>query len=105
MKIIVKKAGQMPEVKEVENELRVFNEIVGGYIETVSVIDNIFCVCNEEGKLKGLPMNMFLNGELIVGDVFFCAFEGEDFVSLEDYQIEAIMISLIKIEEYWRNIQ
>ena len=98
MRIIVKKAGQMPEVRDVENDLHVFNEIVGGYIETVNVIDNILCVCNEEGKLKGLPLNLFLNGDLIVGDVFFCAFDGEDFTSLEDYQIEALMFSFVKLE-------
>ncbi len=99
MRIVVKKAGQMTEVREVENDLRVFQEIVGGYIETVSVMDNILCVCNEEGKLLGLPMNIFLKGDMIVGDVFFCAFDGEDFVSLEEHQAAALMISFIKFEK------
>lgn len=103
MKIVVKKAGCMPEVREVENDLQVFQEIVGGHMETVCLIENILCVCNEEGKLKGLPMNIFLNGELIVGDVFFCAFDGEDFASLKDYQIEALMNSFVKFERYRRS--
>ena len=88
MKIVVKKAGEMPEVREIENELHVFNEIVGGYIECVSVFDNIICVCNEEGKLKGLPPNFILHGDIIVGDVFFCAVNGEDFDSLSDEEVE-----------------
>ena len=103
MRIVIKKAGQYPEVKEIENDLDVFHAIVGGYIETVSLVENILCVCNEEGKIKGLPMNMFLNGDMIVGDVFFCAFDGEDFTSLDDNQIAALINSFVKLERYRRD--
>lgn len=109
MKIVVKKAGQMPEVLEVENDLSVFQWIVGGHMETVSFIENILCVCNEEGKLMGLPVNFILHDDYIVGDVFFCAFDGEDFASLEEYQIAALMnaFTLYKRNEMnnnWRNM-
>lgn len=103
MRIVVKKAGQMPEVREVENDLSVFQEIVGGYIECVNMTDDILCVCNEEGKLRGLAPNFILGGDLIVGDVFFCAFDGEDFASLEDHQAGALMISFIKLEKKKRS--
>ena len=92
MKIVVKKAGYKPEVREIPNELHALQEIVGGYIECVYLgFDNIFCVCNEEGKLKGLPENFFFNGDVIVGDVFFVGTNEEDFESLNDEQIEFIM--------------
>ena len=52
MKVVVKRPAEKPEVMEIENELHALQEIVGGYIECVGVIDNIICVCNEEGKLK-----------------------------------------------------
>ena len=91
MKIIVKKADQIPEVREVENELHVFQEIVGGYIECFPIFDNVICVCNEEGKLKGLPINFVFAGDIIVGDVFFCAENEGDFESLDAYQINMLM--------------
>ena len=91
MKIIVKKAGQIPEVREVENELHVFQEIVGGYIECFPIFDNVLCVCDEEGKLKGLPINFAFEGDVIVGDVFFCAVNKGDFESLDTYQINILM--------------
>ena len=98
MRIVVKKAGQMPEIREVENDLEAFKEIVGGYIEIVPISNNPFnrlykviCVCNEEGKLMGLPGNFFFGRDLIVGDVFFCAVNGEDFDSLNDDQVKRLL--------------
>lgn len=92
MRIVVKKVGQKPEVIEIENELHEMQEIVGGYIETFEFgFYNILCVCNEEGKLKGLLPNFIFNGDVIVGDVFFCSAGYDDFESLNDEQIEFIM--------------
>lgn len=98
MKVVVKKAGQMPEVKEIKGTLESMQKIVGGYIECVGVFDNILCVCNEEGKLLRLPPNFILNGDIIVGDVFFCAGGEEDFESLDDEQIQTIMNILYVFE-------
>lgn len=98
MRIVVKKVGEMPRVKHIENDIEAFKEIVGGYIEIVQISNNPFnrlykviCVCNEEGKLMGLPGNFFFGGDLIVGDVFFCAVNGEDFDSLNDDQVNCLM--------------
>lgn len=91
MKIVVKRPAEKPEIQEIENDYRLMQALVGGYIECVSVIDNIVCVCNEEGKLMRLPPNFVLNGDMIVGDVFFCAAGDEDFESLNDEQVEFIM--------------
>lgn len=92
MKIVVKKAGQGLEVKEINGELHEMQEIVGGYIQAVMVTDDpIFCVCDEEGKLKDKLPNFMLNGDVIVGDVFFCGANEEDFESLTDTQIEFLM--------------
>lgn len=91
MRVVVKKVGQTPEVKEIENELRDLQSIVGGYIQCFGIIDNILCVCNEEGKLNGLAPNFIFNGDVIVGDVFFCSAGEDDFESLSDMQVELIM--------------
>lgn len=98
MKIVVKKAGHESEVKEINGELHEMQEIVGGYIECVQILDDILCVCNEEGKLKGLTPNFVFNSDIIVGDVFFCSAGEEDFESLNDDQIE-FLISILHIFE------
>jgi hypothetical protein len=94
MKIVIKKAGYNPEVREINGELHEMQEIVGGYIECINVIDNILLVCNEEGKFMGLTPNFAFNGDLIVGDVFFVAAGEEDFESLTDEQTEFLMVTM-----------
>ena len=91
MKIVIKRPAEKPEVCEIQGTLENLMEIVGGYIECVNIVDNILCVCNEEGKLMELPPNFVFNGDMIVGDVFFCAGGEEEFESLNDDQIEFTM--------------
>lgn len=91
MKVVIKKVGQAPEVKEIKGELHEMQEIVGGHLEVIGLFDGIFCVLNEEGKLIGLPANFALAYDIIVGDVFFCSVSGEDFTSLNDMQIDTII--------------
>ena len=97
MKIVVKKVGQLPEVRDIPGTLENIQEIVGGYIECLPIFSNVLCVCNEEGKLLGLPVNFFFEGDFIVGDVFFCAGLEEEFGSLSDLQIEILMTALSQI--------
>ena len=99
MKIVIKRVGQVPEVKEIKGELHEMQEIVGGYIECFQVFDNVLCVCNEEGKLKGLPINFIFGGDFIAGDVFFCLAGFDDFESLNDYQADVI-VRMLSTAEY-----
>ncbi len=94
MKIIVKKVGEMPEIKEIKGTLEELQNIVGGYIESFPIAENIVCICNEEGKLMGLNENFIFNCDSIVGDVFFCSVGEYDFESLNEKQIENMMVVL-----------
>lgn len=95
MKIVIKRAGQNPEVREIQGTLKNLKEIVGGYIECIDFgFANILMVCNEEGKLLGLTPNFVYMGDIIVGDVFFCSGGEEDFESLNDDQVEFLMVVL-----------
>ena len=58
-------------------ELSTLQGAVGGYIEIVPTRDGRLLVCNEEGKLKGLPVNwkateltrgILAAEDLVVGD-------------------------------------
>lgn len=53
-----------PRKIRVKNDLKTMQKLVGGDIETVSLCDDsdsdIVLVCNEEGKISGLPLNRAL---------------------------------------------
>ena len=49
MKILYKKPGEAPEIRDVANDLETLQDLVGGYIETVTV-GNMVIICNEEGN-------------------------------------------------------
>lgn len=60
-------------------KLENFQNTVGGYIETVQLPNGVVCICNEEGKLKGLEENMRIPGDVLVGTIILCGTSGEDF--------------------------
>lgn len=69
---------------EIPNELERFQRIVGGYIEIVQLGNGIVMVLNEEGKLMGLPPNIHIGHDILVGVVIFVGVEGEEFRSLTE---------------------
>lgn len=88
MRIILYEVGKEPVVKEIANELNPMKQIVGGWIETFSQPDGIILVCNEEGKLIGLPMNRVMFNEPIAGNFFLCRSDGEEFADVTDDDIK-----------------
>lgn len=88
MKIIIKKPNSLPTVEEVDGSLKSFQEIVGGYIEAITLDYETVLICNEEGKLKGLEPNAPLGTDIICGTFFICGTDGEEFKSLTDEQLE-----------------
>jgi len=57
MKAIRKKPGCAPEIIKVENTLKALQREVSGYIETVTIASDAVIICNEEGRILGLPDN------------------------------------------------
>lgn len=94
MRIVVKNIGKQAEIVEIKNELKPLQQIVGGYIEVLPLSNEILMVCNEEGKLKDLPVNFKLNinghTDFIVGNVLFVGRNDVDFDSLSDEQIKVL---------------
>ena len=91
MKIIMKKPGEKPEVIEIENKLSALQEAVGGYIEVLPIAEDICVLCNEEGKLLGLPHNIVLCGDILVGTILIAGVAGEEFCDLPDFMITLLM--------------
>ena len=80
-----------PAVQEVENTLESLQNMVGGYLECVYPFgDPVALLCNEEGKLSGLPYNRALRTEEgkiydIVAGTFLIVGLGEgDFADLSE---------------------
>ena len=64
MKVLVVEPEKEPYVKEISSGLSSLQKEVGGFIEAVYPFeDPVAIICNEEGKLEGLPLNRALRDE------------------------------------------
>ena len=91
MKAIIKEPGKKPRITEIENNLTALQEAVGGYIETVTLAKDCCIICNEEGRLQGLPYNLTFGGISFVGTVLFVGVAGDEFCSLSERKINFLM--------------
>lgn len=76
------------EETEVENELEALQALVGGYIEAITLSRNLVLLCDEEGRIKGLPYNTRILGEELVGPLVVCGTDEEEFTdapSVKDF--------------------
>ena len=55
---------------------------VGGYIETVTLAKDLVVICNEEGRLMGLPPNCRICGVDFVGDIIIAGVAGGEFTNI-----------------------
>ena len=78
IKVLVKRPGEKSEVREIENDWKIFKALIGGgMLECVSIGAGIMMYLDEEGKLKGLPYNFRLGiFDIAVGDVVFFGNDG-----------------------------
>ena len=92
--------GNEPEIIEFKHDIKEMQRLVGGLIQPVYAFeDDGVIVCNDEGKLLGMPLNRGLYDEtgklydIIAGDFFICRapVNSEDFESLTEDQIEKYM--------------
>ena len=80
--------GLPPAVKEIGNDLASLQVEVGGLIECISFPNGCVVVCNEEGKLDGMPPNRRLGADIICGPFFVCdTTRNGDFSSLSKSKI------------------
>ena len=89
-------AGEPAKRIEIDNTLEALQKAVGGYIETVSIFTDVTLICNEEGRLTGLPYNMDFAGIRFVGPVLVVGRSEDDFRSLTDEEFTAIMRWIFK---------
>ena len=95
MKILVVEPMKEPYEKEIQGTLEEMQAIVGGYIQAVYPFeDPVAVVCNDEGKLMGLPYNRLLKDDtgrpydVLCGTFFVAGLGEENFTSLPDRLME-----------------
>ena len=94
IKVIKVPVGEKAYVKEISTGLKSLQLEVGGYIQSLYPFeDEVSLICNDEGKLMGLPLNraLRLNGmagneiyDIVVGDflIVYAPITSENFESM-----------------------
>ena len=112
MRIIMVEPERSPYEMELEDSLGAMQRCVGGTIEAVYEPGgrDAALICNDEGKLLGLPLNRALRDEkgeiydVIAGTFFICSAppDSESFTSLTDEQVDYWMERFAKPEFFVR---
>jgi len=102
-KIVVKEPGKQAETREVDSlDLKVFQALVGGYIENVFMDDGLALVVNEEGLIRDLPLNICHPRDPrqpIMGTVVATAYDAEgETRSLTDDEAELVTLVLFGLD-------
>lgn len=89
---LIIRPNEVPKEQMIKNTLQAKQEIVGGRIECAYLEndDSVVLICNEEGKMEGLPMNRDIGYDIIAGSFIVVGdnYETGEFVSLTDDQVE-----------------
>ena len=91
MRAIRKRPGQEPQIIDVENSLEALQLEVDGWIETVTFAEDACVICNEEGRIHGLPFDLELMGVLFFGTILIVGVDGENFTDLSEAGTELMM--------------
>lgn len=89
IRVLYVQPGKYPEERTIPNTLRALQELVGGDIECCRPWrDSVCVICNDSGKIDGLPPNrLYGHTDFLAGSFVVCGNGGEDFISLTDRQV------------------
>ena len=112
MRVIIVEPYKEPYEKEINGKLKTLQGFVGGLIQALYPFEDehVALICNDEGKLLGLPLNRALRNsrgeiyDIISGTFLLCSAppDSESFESLSDEQIRKYMKEFGHIEIYLR---
>lgn len=109
--VVLCQPGKLAKAATIEASLESYQRIVGGYIEAYHPFEEPVCiVCNEEGKINGLPLNRAVYADpdreemldIIAGSFFICDCSGENFGSLSSEQLRRYTELFIYPERFFR---
>ena len=109
LRVVLVEPGKEARVAEIDGSLEGMQKTVGGYIQAVYPFEETVClVCNEEGKLQGLPLNRALRDEdnsvydIVAGTFFVCDCSTENFKSLNEEQLKRYTEKYKRPERFMR---
>ena len=100
MQVVIVEPKKKPIVQDIDAGLESMQKIVGGSIQAIYPFEEpVALICNEEGKLLGLPLNRALRDDdgtvydIISGSFFLCAAppDSDRFAGLTDQQVKTYM--------------
>ncbi len=88
---VVVPIGQKPYAKEIDNDNKAIQELVGGDFEVIWLSSRLLLLCDEEAKLKGIRGNRRIGSEIIAGQFIIVGDDNRDFASLDKYEVAAMI--------------
>lgn len=81
------------EPKLIPGDLKSMQELVGGFIETVTLSNGYIIVCDESGRFAGKPKNIFD----FRGTIFFCKGNGDSFTGLDSEDMRYLSEKIVRV--------
>ena len=110
MEVVMVEPGKEARLVEIGADLKSLQTAVGGYIEAAYFFDDpVALICNEEGKVYGLPYNRAVRDDagkvqdIIAGPFFVCGLGEESFCSLPK-ELQAKYLDMFKYPEKFLTI-
>ena len=89
MNVLMVEPGKAPYETQIGDDLQSMQAVVGGYIQAVYPYEEpVALICNEDGKLDGLPLNRALRDsdgdiyDIVAGNFFIAGLGENDFTDL-----------------------
>ena len=110
MEVVMVEPGKEARLAEIGSDLKSLQAAVGGYIEAAYFFDDpVALICNEEGKVYGMPYNRAVRDEagrvqdIIAGPFFVCGLGEESFCSLPK-ELQTKYLDMFKYPEKFLTI-
>lgn len=110
MEVVMVEPGKEARFAEIGADLKSLQTAVGGYIEAAYFFDDpVALICNEEGKVYGMPYNRAVRDDagrvqdIIAGPFFVCGLGEESFCSLPK-ELQTKYLDMFKYPEKFLTI-
>ena len=108
-KIVLVEPNKTARIVEMNLTLENMQKTVGGLIQAVYPFeDEVALVCNDEGKIIGLPLNRGLTDEkgdiydIVAGTFFICGLSEDNFAGLTDEQADLYLKKFLHPQKFIR---
>ena len=90
--VVFKEPGKAPYVEPCfPNTMEAFQKAVGGYIETLTLCEDLVLIVNEEGLLQGMPYNCKVCGMSFVGTIVAAGIAGDEFAGIRAAHVPTVL--------------